>query len=225
MSEVYPQCARCPYKPADRLCRNENGKAPDFCPTRNLPELCRRSLDEYESKPEVKEFARQASIQEGEGYLHRELGYDRVRPGKTRIEEVMEFAARMNYRRLGLAFCIGLRNEAKAVEQLIVSRGFEMVSAICKVGRTDKQLIGIEKQQQIDAQACEAMCNPILQAMVLNDQQTDFNILLGLCVGHDSMFFMYSKAPCTVLAVKDRVLGHNPLAAVYNLDSYYRSLK
>lgn len=225
MQDLFPQCARCPYKPADRLCRNENGKAPDFCPTLNFPELRARSLAEYAEKPEVKEFARQASIQEGEGYLNRDKGYDRVRAAKTRIEEVMEFAARMNYKRLGLAFCIGLRKEAKVVEQLFVSRGFSVVSTVCKTGRSDKKLIGIEKQQQIDPQVCEAMCNPILQAMVLNEHQTEFNVLLGLCVGHDSMFFSYAKAPCTVLAVKDRMLGHNPLAAIYNVDSYYRALK
>ena len=69
------------------------------------------------------------------------------------------------------------------------------------------------------------MCNPILQAMVLNDGKTDLNVLLGLCVGHDSLFFKYAEAPCTVLAVKDRLLGHNPLAAIYTSDSYYRSLK
>ena len=34
----------------------------------------------------------------------------------------------------------------------------------------------------------------------------------------------YSNAPCTVLAAKDRLLGHNPLAAIYTIDSYYRSL-
>ena len=51
------------------------------------------------------------------------------------------------------------------------------------------------------------------------------NVLLGLCVGHDSLFFKYTEAPCTVLAVKDRLLGHNPMAAVYNVDSYYRCLK
>jgi len=225
MKDLLAQCARCPYKPADRLCRNENGKAPDFCPTRNLPEVRARSLEEYAGKPEVHEFARQASIQEGEGYLNRDLGYDRVRAGKTRIEEIIEFAGRMNYRRLGLAFCIGLRSEAKAVEQLFVGRGFEVVSAVCKVGRTDKEQIGIEKHQQIDPEVCEAMCNPILQAMVLNEQKTELNVLLGLCVGHDSMFFTYTTAPCTVLAVKDRMLGHIPLAAIYNVDSYYRCLK
>jgi len=223
--EMYAQCARCPYKPADRLCRNENGKAPDFCPTKNEPELCAESLAEYGRKPEVKEFARQASIQEGEGYLNRDLGYGKVRAAKTRIEEIIEFAGRMQYKRLGLAFCLGLRNEAKVVESLFVSRGFQVVSSVCKVGRSDKALIDVTREQQIDTQACEAMCNPILQAMVLNDQNTEFNILLGLCVGHDSLFLSYAKAPCTILAVKDRMLGHNPLAAIYNIDSYYRALK
>ena len=50
-------------------------------------------------------------------------------------------------------------------------------------------------------------------------------MLLGLCVGHDSLFLKAANAPCTVLAVKDRVTGHNPLAAIYNIDSYYRALK
>jgi len=69
------------------------------------------------------------------------------------------------------------------------------------------------------------MCNPISQAEVLNAADTDFNILLGLCVGHDSLFLKYSKALVTVFAVKDRVLGHNPLGAIYNYDSYYERFK
>lgn len=218
-------CARCPFKIADRLCRNEEGRGPDSCPTANLAELTRESLDCYRDDQGIGEFARQASIQEGSGYTNRELGYARVRPLKTRIEEIIEFAGRMNYKRLGMAFCMGLRTEAGAVEKLFSSHGFEVVSAICKVGRNSKTVIGLSREEQIDASGEEAMCNPILQAMVLNREQTEFNILLGLCVGHDSLFFKYSEALCTVLAVKDRVLGHNPLAAIYNVDSYYRSLK
>ncbi|MDP6393912.1 MAG: hypothetical protein QF466_00465 [Desulfobacterales bacterium] len=49
--------------------------------------------------------------------------------------------------------------------------------------------------------------------------------IMRIYCGHDSLFLRYSKAPCTVLAVKDRLLGHNPLAAIYNIDSYYRALK
>jgi len=61
------------------------------------------------------------------------------------------------------------------------------------------------------------MCNPIAQAQILNEQLTDFNIVVGLCVGHDSLFFKHSEAPVTVLVAKDRVLGHNPAAALYVL--------
>jgi len=69
------------------------------------------------------------------------------------------------------------------------------------------------------------MCNPIYQARLLNNEKTEFNILLGLCVGHDSLFFKYAEAPNTVLAVKDRVTGHNPLAAIYLSQSYYQKIK
>jgi len=220
----FSDCARCPFTITERLCRNPNGKAPAFCPTRDLAPLTQASLKIYQ-QDKYAEFARQASIQEAEGYADRDLGYARVRPTKTRIEEIAEFAGKMNFRRLGLAFCVGLRREAKIVANIYSEKGFEMVSVICKTGCSDKNLIGLNDTQKISPNEPEAMCNPALQALILNDAETDFNILLGLCVGHDSIFLKEAEAPCTVLAVKDRVLGHNPLAAVYNIDSYYRSLK
>jgi uncharacterized metal-binding protein len=93
------------------------------------------------------------------------------------------------------------------------------------LGRTPKEVIGVRDDQKIRIGSFESMCNPIAQAFVLNDEETQFNIVMGLCVGHDSLFLKYSDAPCTVLAAKDRLLGHNPLAAIYTIDSYYRSLK
>ena len=69
------------------------------------------------------------------------------------------------------------------------------------------------------------MCNPLLQAEILNHEETELNIVLGLCVGHDALFLKKAKAFCTVLAAKDRVTGHNPLAALYTLHSYYQKLK
>ena len=71
----------------------------------------------------------------------------------------------------------------------------------------------------------ESMCNPIFQAKLMNHEKTELNILLGLCVGHDSLFFKYAQAPTTVLAVKDRVTGHNPLAAIYTASSYYAKIR
>ena len=65
------------------------------------------------------------------------------------------------------------------------------------------------------------MCNPIAQAEIINEEKPDWVILLGLCVGHDTLFLKYCKQPVTVLAVKDRVLAHNPLAAIYLSSSRY----
>ena len=215
---------RCPYPSATKFCRNEEGRYPDSCPTHTQTELVSQCMQEYGDES-IHEFARQASRQEGEGYGQKELGYEKVTPIKPRILEIAEFAEKMRYRRLGLAFCVGLLREARQVDRFFSSRGFDVVSVICKVGRVPKEEIGIKDEEKIAIGHLEAMCNPIMQAMVLNKAETDFNVLLGLCVGHDSLVLKYSRALCTVLAAKDRVLAHNPLAAIYTLDSYYRSLK
>lgn len=217
-------CARCPFETSVRICQNEEGKAPSYCPTANEAGAIRKAQEELE-KPEIREFARQASVQEGEGYSGREVSYDHVRPSKPRVVEVIEFAAKMGYRKLGLAFCMGLRKEARIVEGLLAANGFEVVSGICKMGRVPKERIGVRDDQKIRIGGFEPMCNPIAQAFLLNEAKTDFNILMGLCVGHDSLFLKYAEAPCTALVVKDRLLGHNPLAAIYTIDGYYRSLK
>ena len=217
-------CARCAFQIQDRLCQQEDGKSPAFCPTQNYEVVIGKALDELK-KPDILEFARQASIQEGEGYANRELGYDKVKPVKPRILETIEFSHRMNYQRLGFVFCLGLTKEAKVVEKLLSAEGFEVVSALCKLGREPKEKLGVRDDQKIRIGSFESMCNPIAQAFVMNSEKTEFNIVMGLCVGHDSLFLKYAEAPCTVLAAKDRLLGHNPLAAIYTIDSYYRSLK
>ena len=217
-------CAGCPFKNSDRLCMNLEGKHPDNCPTALHEQVVAKSLREYE-KPEVRAFAHQASIQEAEGYSGREQGYAQVKPLKPRILEIAEFARRMQYTRLGLIFCAGLAREGKLVAEFYQAKGFEIISTICKVGQVPKETIGVADEQKIAIGRHESMCNPIAQAMMMNAAHTHFNVLLGLCVGHDSLVFKYSQAPCTVLAAKDRVFGHNPLAAVYTLDSYYRYLK
>lgn len=224
MDREWPGCARCPYEPQGRICQNEEGKGPPFCPTINREAVIARAGEELK-KPEIREFALQASIQEGEGYADRELGYARTRPLKPRISEIIEFARRMKYEKIGLAFCVGLRKEARVVEHLLATAGFTVVSGLCKIGRVPKETLGVLDRQKIRIGCFESMCNPIAQAFLFNEEKTQFNVVMGLCVGHDSLFLKYSDALCTVFAVKDRLLGHNPLAAIYNIDSYYRSLK
>ena len=92
-------------------------------------------------------------------------------------------------------------------------------------GNTSKDIIGISDDEKVYKGTDEAMCNPIFQAKTLANEQVDFNILLGLCVGHDSLFLQFTNNPTTVLAVKDRVTGHNPLAAIYHSESYYKKIR
>lgn len=219
-----PQCAACPYEWSERFCRRAEGKAPANCPSLLHQDLVKESLAAVASG-ELREFARQASIQEAEGYCGREEGYGAVRPAKPRIVEIIEFAGKMNYRRVALAFCVGLRREASVVNEIFTAQGLEVISIVCKVGKVPKEALGLSDEQKVAPGSHESMCNPILQAMIANRHQSQFNVLLGLCVGHDSLFFRHAEAPTTVLAVKDRLLGHNPLAAVYEYESYYRYLK
>jgi len=150
---------------------------------------------------------------------------------KTRIEEVILYAQEMDYKKVGVAFCIGLENEAELLCD-ILSHYFEVSSVCCKVCGIDKSYFELERLHkdravnnkgtvagaEIEPEG-EAMCNPIGQALILNREKTDLNIILGLCIGHDIMFTKYAEAPVTTLAVKDRVLAHNPLGALYS--GYY----
>lgn len=224
VEKKWPKCAHCGLKPAEKVCRVEGKTTPLFCPM----ELERAVIEQAGKKyrePNNREFARQSSLQEASAYLVDKTNPDIRWPVKTRLQETAEFAHRMGYRRLGLAFCVGLRQEALAVTRYLEKNGFEVVSVICKVGRVPKEEIGVADSEKITPGRPEAMCNPVAQAEILNHACTDFNIALGLCVGHDSLFFKYAQAPTTVLAAKDRVTGHNPLAVVYTLNHYYAGLK
>jgi len=216
------KCALCQV--SNKICREPGGAYPAFCSTDLYPEPLQAAAAAYEEKT-VGEFARQASIQEAECYIDRESEPHYRYPVKPRIQELIEFARKMGYKKLGLAFCGGLHSEAAIVHKILEDHGFEVVSVVCKVGGIDKAAIGITAAERVKAGKFESMCNPIAQAKVLNAAATDFNILLGLCVGHDSLFIKYSDAMVSVFAVKDRVMAHNPLGAIYNYNSYCERFK
>lgn len=219
-----PSCASCKLGIHERICYTEEGTGSKGCPTLTREDILAKANAGYEAQG-IWEFAHQASVQEAECYANRHQRPYMMQPAKTRIVEICEFAKKMGYKRLGFVFCIGLAKEARVVDEIFRAHGFEVVSVVCKAGRTSKENIGIEDKDKIFQGTDEAMCNPIFQARLLNNEKTEFNILLGLCVGHDSLFFKYAEAPNTVLAVKDRVTGHNPLAAIYLSQSYYQKLK
>ncbi len=186
-------------------------RRPAGCP-QERGEWLNRARETYEDE-ENRRIARAAAHVETTGYCQ-----------WTRLEEIGRFAEKMDFKTLGLAFCSGLKREARVVADYFRNQGFEVISAVCSCGGIHKGDVGIPPESRFRPEGFEAMCNPIGQAMMMNEMGTQFNVVLGLCVGHDSLFFRYAEAPTTVLAAKDRVLGHNPLAAVYLSQSYYRKL-
>lgn len=201
-------CAWCQVKACQK---QDQSNRPAGCPMNN-DQWLKEALEEYKRECN-RRLAQIAAHTEKTGYCQ-----------WPRLQEIAEFSRSAGYRRLGLAFCIGLQREAKIVADYFRQQGFEVISAVCCVGGVEKETVGIAKQDKFNPGGFEAMCNPIGQAKLMNQERTDFNVVLGLCVGHDSLFFRYSEAPVTVLAAKDRVLGHNPLAAVYCAQSYYSKL-
>ncbi len=220
--KLNPACARCSVRACSPAVKVGEAfsieKAPNFCPMKLMPEVIEQSVTEYD-KPEVREFARLASIQEFECYERLPTGR---RTKNTRIDELIQFAQKCGYKRLGIAFCGGVSNEARLLTDVLENAGFEVVSVKCKVGATPKERIGIKAEEKIaGSEWFESMCSPIAQAEVLNKANVDLAIMLGLCIGHDTLFIKYCHVPLTVLAVKDRVTGHNPMAALYLSNSPY----
>jgi len=218
MEIAKPECAKCGFK--SKICTSPEGQGPAFCPTLHRKESIEKANEEY-TKPDIRKFAYEASVQEGECYINRSVKPYVLHPTKPRVQEVCEFAQKMGYKKLGIAFCGGLHSEAFSLTQILEAQGFEVFSVVCKAGGTPKEQIGIKEEDKIRIGEFESMCSPVAQAMILNEEKTDFNILVGLCVGHDSLFLKYSNAYCTVLVAKDRVLSHNPCAALYTTGSYY----
>lgn len=197
-------------------CKNDEGKYPPFCLTKSLDQdLLQETLDIYDNDEVLGNIAKVSAGIEGDFYGQ-----------KTRVEETIEFIKRIGAKKIGIATCVGLIPETRLFTNILDKEGIEYYTVGCKVGAVDKTRIGIPEEKKLN-RGCghESMCNPILQAMILNEQKTDFNIMMGLCVGHDSLFLKHVKAPTTVLVVKDRVLCHNPVAALYGSTGMYSRFK
>ncbi len=205
MTTYHANCSSCKVHKCDK---GERDNLPKFCPMND------ESIYEEASSllEENKEFFVNCSVIEKRGYCE-----------WPRVRETIEFIKAMKFKKIGLAFCSGFRREAKMLSEIFEEHGIELVSVMCKTGGTDKSVRGIPEDCKLKPGQFEAHCNPIAQALVLNKEKTNFNIIMGLCVGHDSLFMKYSEALCTTLVTKDRVTGHNPAVALYLKDSYMKS--
>lgn len=201
-----PSCSEC----RQLHCYRHDRRYPEFCATTGLEAEERAELVAlYGGDGEDAAIARAAAEVEG-------LYYGKI----NRVEETIAFARRIGAARIGIATCLGLIEETRILVKILRLAGFDTVSALCKVGSVDKTEIGIPEDMKIKCGGFEASCNPVLQARLLNREDTGLNVIMGLCVGHDSLFAKHSDAPVTTLVVKDRILGHNPVVALYTTQSY-----
>ncbi len=129
-----------------------------------------------------------------------------------RTQEAIEFAKELKMSKIGLASCVALVSELRLVAQLFKGAGFDVVSSACQIGRVSPEDRGVNIHT---TDLHGLMCNPIAQAEICNNAGTQLNYIMGLCLGHDILFMQHSRAPASVLIVKDRVTGHNPAAVLY----------
>lgn len=198
---------------------------PENCPSKIHNDVIDEAFSRYmEKDTEEARLARVATRVEGLCYQREESG-EALHARWNRVEDTIALAKMMEYRKIGVASCVGLLVETKQLAAILEAQGFEAVTVCCKAGSIDKMRLGIEEKDKVRPGKFEPACNPIAQAEIFNRRKTDMNIIVGLCVGHDMLFNRHSKAPVTTLVVKDRVTGHNPAVVLYGQNYYYKRLQ
>ena len=197
MAEVKLTCVDC----AVNNCEQRGAAHPAFCPTSNFdlsdnPELVQQLANE-QNRRIIESAAFSAHVGHREKLSH--------------LEETVVFARKFGARKIGIAACISLAKEARAATKVFRTQGFQVVGAICKIGCVTFGDLDVPPDER-GSQA--VLCNPLYQAQVLNAEETDLNVVIGLCTGHDALFLKYSQAPCTVLTAKDFKFDHCSIRAL-----------
>ncbi|MCX8191908.1 MAG: DUF1847 domain-containing protein, partial [Nitrososphaerales archaeon] len=168
--DITPMCAKCGvYK-----CRNPemNVDYPAFCPHENYADVRRETIREGWMGGDENKMINRACEDVLKDGRDKDGDYN-----WCRIKELIEFSKKMGYKKLGLAFCVGLRDEARILVDILEKNGFEVVSIACMAGAPTRNEVGYESYPS----ASSVICNPIMQAEVLNREGTELNIMLGLC--------------------------------------------
>jgi len=205
MEEMNIQCSYC----GKRSCiGGDTDDSPEFCPSKLKPETLKEARGKLDN-PEIKQMAQDVAR------TWKDIA------NKNRIELTIEYARVRGYKRLGLAFCTGLADEARLLTNAFINEGFDVISAGCMCGSLCSDDVGLPEEDKAFSGGRQPMCNPIGQAALLDEGGSELNVMLGLCVGDDVLFIKHSKAPVTVVAVKDYALAHNPLGALYTSGGFF----
>jgi len=227
---VKPSCSSCSgvfQKQGATNCWSEPGQGPakpGYCPSDPHAEIISEAFEIYRGDDFDARLARMAAKVEGLCYQP-VPGSDAVNARWTRVEDTIALCRLMGFKKIGIATCIGLLDETRRLSEILAAQGLEPFSACCKAGSIDKLDLNLKEENKVRPNTFEPACNPIAQARICNAEQTDMNIIMGLCVGHDMLFSKYADAPVTTLVAKDRVTGHNPVSVLYGQNFYYKRLQ
>ena len=179
-----------------------------FCVSKGLnQEIIDESLKEYKKKKNQKVMQASAET-EFEYYCQ-----------ATRVEETMLWAKKLGAKKIGIASCVGLlKRRVGHWQQFFGKMVLRYMVLAVKPVKCQRQPLGLTKDVMPLVLICVIR---FCRQRYLICVKTDINIVMGLCVGHDSLFYKYSKALTTTLVTKVGVLGHNPVAALNCAHSYY----
>ena len=212
--QINPTCHECNSYNSCTIGKPNPNK--QNCPMIVHSEIENEVMQLYASDEFIKKSTSVASIVEAQGYIH-----------WPRLKDTIEYAKGMGFKKLGLAFCVGLQKEAEKTAEILSRYGFEVCSVCCKTGAIKKTDVEVPEEFTIYSKTGYPIglitCNPAAQALLLNKMETEMNIIIGLCVGHDITFTHLSIAPVTTFIAKDRSNPHNPAAILYSHygDSYF----
>lgn len=135
---------------------------------------------------------------------------DSLNPRIDRVDEIIDYCTQAGIKNIGIAHCIAFNKEAESLSRILEESGFQTSKVNCKLGKVPfSDLVADYKG---------ISCNPAGQAEYLASENTELNIMMGLCLGHDMIFNSKSEAPVTPLIVKDRKLKHKTIDSFKDLN-------
>lgn len=119
---------------------------PVFCPMRNHEDIIEDAVKKYQSR-EVRALYPVSCMTERDAYNWQEAREGRapLKPVRPRIREVAEFCKSLGVKRIGVAFCIGLADEASRAVEILEGNSLEVCSVLCKCGAIDKVVLAHRK--------------------------------------------------------------------------------
>jgi uncharacterized metal-binding protein len=206
-----PTCYKCDC--SDHCAIGRPSRELENCPIKTSPDIQKQAIELYETDEFIKRSNIAATIAKFHG-------------AKPRLKDTIEYAKAMGFKKLGIASCGALQAETKKTAEILQHYGFQVSSVCCPTGADKKINVEIPEEfkqySNMGNYFDYVSCNPVAQALLLNQAKTDMNVIIGLCVGHDVTFTQLSEAPVITLIAKDRLIRHNPLAS---LNSFYKEFQ